>query len=68
MNGSTIINVPRADWTGPLSQFVSENAAFMPDYEMERIITALKADGHTTHKPVNSKEFGIYVANRDLAA
>lgn len=61
MTGSTLISVPRADWQGYLDQFVSENAPFMPDYEMDRIIDRLKTDGHAEHKAGAAGVFGILI-------
>lgn len=61
MLGSTLINVPRADWSGTLHEFVSENAPFMPDYEMDRIVKCLATDGHVEHKAGTAGVFGIQV-------
>lgn len=68
MLGSTLISIPRADWQGTLAQFVTENTPFMPDYEMERLIKGLKEDGYSSHKPINSNEFGILIVKDNEVA
>ncbi len=62
MNGSTKISVPRADWTGTLDEFVTDNSPFMKDYEMERLVKCLKEDGHATHVAGPAGEFHILAA------
>lgn len=68
MLGSTLISVPRADWQGTLDQFFTENAPFMPDYEMDRIIKGLKEDGTTSHNALKAGDFVIEVVKKNKVA
>lgn len=53
------ITIPRAGYTGSWREFVSDNAAFIPDHEIERLELSLKHAGTATHIASTAGEFVI---------
>lgn len=55
------IHIPRADYTGDWNEFAADNAAFIPDHELERLEVALRHTGFAIHTAHTAGPFEIEV-------
>lgn len=55
------ISIPRADYVGYWTDFVHENAAFVPDHELTRLERALRDHGVAIHTAATNGDFHMNV-------
>ena len=58
-----LLSIPRAEYQGTWGDFAYENAAFIPDHELDRIGRALARGESVTHVAHSAGEFTFFPGN-----